>query len=141
MKNPFLPLLIIGLLLSTSFSLVVMSHEDRQGYSNCPFEVAGVADCVQIQNSIDFAASHLNALAKFLLAIPVNNFTSLVALSLLVIFTIFTFFNKYFGLFKLRPVLTRNRLYEPLVSLNKTLFTRWFALHENSPSFTGRRWQ
>lgn len=139
MKNPIFPLLIIGLLFFASFGLVIMSHIDGQGHSQCPFEMAGVTDCVQVQNPMGFAISHLNALSKFFSAIPVNSFTNLIVIYLLLAFTTFFSFKKDFESFKLKPIFIRSRLYESFVSPNKILLTRWFSLHENSPALTERR--
>lgn len=139
MKNFFLPLLIIGLLLSASFSLIMMNHMDEPGHNNCPFKAPGVADCVQVQSPLDFISSHLNSVSRFFSAIPVNSFTVSLTLILVLTFAVFIIFNKKFELFKFRPLLIENRLREFFVPPNKILFSHWFAFHENSPAFIGGR--
>jgi hypothetical protein len=135
MKNRLIPLLFIGLLLSTSFGLLAMNHIDGQGHGQCPFEVTGVNDCSQALNTIDFVASHLDVLSQFSLATPSEGFSGLIALSLLLAFALFLVFNKGFELPNLKPVSIQSRFRQSFVPPTKILLTRWFALHENSPAF------
>src|SRR3989344_7206678 len=107
MKNSFIPLLIIGSLLSASFGLVMMNHMDGQEHGQCPFEATGITDCVQVQNPIDFVTSHLNAFSKFSSAVPVNSFAISLTLLLALALTVFIIFNKEFELFKSEPLLAR----------------------------------
>ena len=117
----------------------MMNHMDGMGHSDCPFEVAEITNCVQVQNPIAFAVSHLNALSKFFSAIPVNTFASLISTFLLLALAVFIISNKEFELFKLEPLFIRSRLGGSFVPQNKILLTDWFSLHENSPAFIGRR--
>ncbi|HEY4506671.1 MAG TPA: hypothetical protein VJH71_00710 [Candidatus Paceibacterota bacterium] len=138
MKNYIIALLIISSLVSVSFGLVAMNHMDGQGHGECPFEVSGVTNCVQAQNPIDFATSHLNAFSKFYSATPVNGF-SLISLYLLWSLAIFIIFNKELELFKFQPLLARNNPKESFVAPSRIVLTDWLSLHENSPAFIGGR--
>ena len=139
MKNSFIPLLVIGSLLSAGFGLVMMNHMDGQGHGQCPFEATGITDCVQVQNSIDFVTSHLNAFSKFSSAVPINSFAISLTLLLALVLAVFIIFNKEFELLKLEPLLARNHLRESFIPPNRILLTDWLSLHENSPSFIGGR--
>ena len=139
MKNSFIPLLIIGLLLFAVFGLSMMSHMDGQGHSTCPFEPTGVADCFQIQNPLNFVSSHLNAFARFFSAIPTDRLAVLFSLVLLFALALSFVLSKDFGLDGARSSVIGNQLRESFVSPVKEQLMRWFALHENSPAFiTGR---
>ena len=132
MKRYLFSLLIIGSLLSASFGLVMMKHMD--GHGQCPFEPAGITDCIQVQSPIGFATSHLNYFSKFYVAVSVNSFVISLTLLLALAFAILITFNKEFELFKLQLLFARNHLREFFVSPNKILLTHWLALHENSPA-------
>jgi len=105
MKNSFIPLLMISSLISASFGLVMMNHMDGQGHGQCPFEATGITDCVQVQNSIDFVTSHLNAFSKFSSAVPINSFAISLTLLLALVLAVFIIFNKEFELLKFRSMI------------------------------------
>ena len=139
MKKLLVLLLIIGPLFLSSFGLFTMNHGDMMEHGQCPFETAGITDCSQVQGPIDFVISHLNALSKFSLAIPLNSFTVSLALLLTLALAILFTFYKEFELFKFRPLLAIDRFQESFIPSNKILLNSWLALHENSPSFIGGR--
>lgn len=131
MKNPLIPLVVIGILISASFGLVLMSHMDEQGHGQCPFETAGVAVCGLMQTPIDFVVSHLNAFSKFSSAIVV---TSLLAMLLLLTFSLL--FKLYYdsALFGLRPLLIGSLPRGSFISPHRQKLTHWLSIHENSPT-------
>lgn len=137
MKNSFMPLLIIGFLLSASFGLVMMNHMDGQGHSQCPLKTAGVIDCAQVQNPLDFITSHLNAVSKFFSAVLTKNFAASLLYLLVLTFAVLIIFDKQ--LLALIRSFVRSRSKEAFIPPHKILFNHWFALHENSPAFIGRR--
>lgn len=140
MKNLFIPLLIIGLLLFASFGLVMMNHMDDQGHAVCPFETVGTADCAQVQNPVVFATSHLNALSQFFSATPISGFAGLISFLLLLILASFVVLDKKSDLFGRRLLfLVKSWLREIFAPLSKILLVNWLALHENSPAFIKRR--
>lgn len=138
MKKRFISLLIIGLFLSASFSLVAMNHMDGQGHARCPFEAAGVTDCAQTQNSLSFLVSHLNAFSKFLSAIPVNSFIVLTFLFLLLALAVL-FTSIKLKLFGLNSFFTKTGFQETFALSNRISFTDWLAFHQNSPAPLERR--
>lgn len=140
MKNLITSLFLIGILLSASFGLVMMNHTDGMGHSQCPFEAVGVTDCAQVQNPLDFMVSHLNAIARFFSAAPVDSFMISLALLLILAFSILIGFNKKLESLTLWAVFAKSHIRESFVSPNRILFNRWFALHENSPAFLVGRW-
>lgn len=135
MKNSFLPLFIIGLMLFSSFSLAIMDHMDGQNHAKCPFETAGTVDCTQVQNAIDFVVSHFGAVSGFFSAGIAGNSVNLIALSLLLMLAVSAIFNKSNDPFRLRPVTLENLSREVFISPNKIILTHWLAMHENSPAF------
>ena len=136
MRNLGIPLLIIGLLLSASLSLIMMNHSDGQSHGQCPFKVAGTVDCAQAQNSFDLVIIHLNSVAQFSQATPTNIFTTLLLVFLLAVLSSFAL-GRNSELYKSRLGFLPSRFYESFTSPSKILFNYWFALHENSPSFIG----
>ena len=135
MKNTIIPLLLIGMLLSVSFGVLMMNHMDGQGHNLCPFEA--VTNCAQGQNSINFMTSHLSALAKFFSSTSVNSLVNLISIFTLLDLAISPILKS--ESLKLRPLLIKNKLRESFVPPQRTLFTDWFSLHENSPAFLVRR--
>ncbi len=134
MKNPIRYLFIIGLLFSASFGLVMMGHIDNQGHGLCPFETAGVTDCNQLQNPIDFVISHLNAVSGFFSAIPINGFVFFISMVLLLAFAIFILPSGESELLKFGTAFVQKHIHESFVSPIRILLANWFALHENSPA-------
>ncbi|KKT81941.1 MAG: hypothetical protein A3B99_04655 [Candidatus Yanofskybacteria bacterium RIFCSPHIGHO2_02_FULL_44_12b] len=134
MRNAIISILLISASLSAVLGLIVMDHMGGQGHSACPFEAVRITDCSQIQNFISFIASHLRALSKFSLAVLTDGFTNLISLLLLLSLAIGVLFNKS-GPPRLKPLLSANRLRIGFVLPQETLFTGWFSLHENSPTF------
>ena len=139
MKNSFIPLVIIGLLLSASFGLVMMNHADGQGHGECPFKTTGVADCAQVQSPLDFMISHLNAFAKFSSATPVTSFVISLAQLLILAFSIPLILSKRLELFAPGHIFIQGHLRESFTAPSRILFNHWFALHENSPAFISGR--
>jgi|SRR3989344_2185613 len=131
MKSPLIPLMVIGILLSASFGLAMMSHMDEQGHSQCPFETAGATVCGLMQSPIEYAISHLNALLSFFTSTIVASFAGFLALLLL--FTL-SFSAGLFGNFKPKLLLARVYSQNSFDSPFRQQLIRWFALHENSPS-------
>lgn len=125
----YTPLLIIIVLISANFGLALMSHMDELGHG-CPFEVAGTTNCVLAQTPMDFVTWHLNALSKFSSATIV---TSLLAMLLLLTFSLF--FKLYYdpALFGLRPLLIGSLLRGSFISPHRQKLTHWLSIHENSP--------
>ena len=139
MKKTVIPLIIIGLLLYASFGLIMVNHMDGMGHNICPFEAVGLKNCVNVQNPLDFVASHLDVFSKFFSAIPINGFAVSLALLFAFALGVLVIFNSLFEIHKFQRLRVINRLHEFFVSPNKNRLTRWFALHENSPSLiTGR---
>lgn len=137
MKNVIIPLLLISVLFSASLSLVAMNHTDEMGHIQCPF--AEVTNCAQVQSSLDFMTSHLNALSKLYSATPVNSFALSFSLILALALATFIGFNKKFESPPLQTTFFRSRLRESFISPNRILFNHWLSLHENSPaSLVGR---
>lgn len=139
MKKPLISLLVMGLLISTSFGLVLMGHMVGQGHAGCPFAVVGIVDCAQVRSPLAFVISHLNALNKFFSAIPANSFAMYLAMLLVLVFAAPFGFSKKFESLTLQPVFTGSRIREFFVSPHRILFNHWFALHENSPAFMSGR--
>lgn len=138
MKNPFIPLLIIGLLLFASFGLVMMDHMDGQGHTNCPLQAVGANDCAQVRGPLDFVISHLNAVSKFFSAIPAKTFATSIFYLLALLSAALAIFNRQSLI--LLPALANNRPRESFAPPRRMLLNHWFSLHENSPSFIGGRW-
>ena len=140
MKNILAPILISFLLLSISGSLATMNHMGNQGHTRCPFEVAGVVDCNQIQNSLSFVISHLNAISGFFLAIPTTALASLfVLLSLLILISIYLRPDRDLRLLKPQLLHRTDREREFFILPHQEQLMHWLSLHENSPAFVERR--
>lgn len=137
MKNPFIPLLIIGLLLFASFGLVMMGHTDGQGHNDCPLQPVAANDCTKVQGPLGFITSHLNAVSKFFSAIPVKTFVASALYLLAVALAALVSLNA--RLFIARFSLASVNCAEAFVPLHRPRFHQWSALHENSPTFIGRR--
>src|SRR3989344_3127992 len=134
MKNAVTPLLLISMLFSVTLSVAMMNHTDEMGHSLCPFEVAGLAECAQVQNTVDSLTSHLSALSKFFSTTPAGGFANLISLFLLLALAIVvTYSNR--DPYKLKPLLIENQFRESFIAPNRILFNSWFSLHENSPAF------
>ena len=133
MKNLFIPLLIVVLLLSANLGLVVMNHIDGQGHAICPLESAGMANCNQTQSPLDFIVSHLNAFSTFFSAILTNNLLLIASVFLLVL-AVSLYVYKSLELFPPGFLLFKNHFDEPLVSPRAQQLRHWFCLHENSPT-------
>lgn len=140
MKNIVISLLLIGTLFSVTLSVTMMNHMDNQGHSLCPFGAAGITNCDQVRNFMEFITSHLNAFARFSLAVPVNNFAvSLIAL-LILVFSVPIIFSRELKLFTPKSIFAQIHLRESFTAPKRLLFNHWFSLHENSPAFLmGRR--
>ena len=131
MNKSFIPLLIIGILLSVSFGLLIMGHMDGQGHSICPFETA--ANCSQAQGPISSATSHLNAISKFFSAIPADVFIGFISLLVLAIISVLVFDHGSLSL-KFRKLFFSRRLAKVFVPTRSSLILSWLSLHENSPA-------
>ena len=138
MKNQVISSIIIALLLSTTLGLMTMNHMD-QDHDICPFEVPGVASCVQVYGAYGFIASHLNAFSRYVSAIPVNSFGGIFLLFLSMIFLTSTLLSENTKSFKFRSILISNRLREILIIPKRTTIIDWLAIHENSPAILARR--
>ena len=136
MKNPFISLLIIGLLLSASLGLVMMKHMNEEGHVVCPFDLVGATSCAQFRNSFDFIASHLNAFSRFISAIPASSFTVYFYLLLLLILSLPVILKRDLRVLKLKTTPGKTWFYESFIPTFQELRMYWFALHENSPAIS-----
>ncbi|OGN27633.1 MAG: hypothetical protein A2941_01420 [Candidatus Yanofskybacteria bacterium RIFCSPLOWO2_01_FULL_49_17] len=132
MKRALIPLIIIGLLVSGTLGLFLMDHMDSSSHIKCPFESAGIINCVLVQNPLDLATSHLNAFSKFFSAAPVSAFAALMSLAVLLAFALLVVPSYQFP--KLRPARIKRYSAGRFIPLSDRDFIHWFALHENSPA-------
>lgn len=131
-------MLMIGLLLSASFGLAMMNHMDDQGHNQCPLETTGVTDCAQVESTVDFVTSHLNAVSGFFSALPVQGFAFSLALLFALASNIFIVFSNR-ERSKTELLSVKGRVHMSFVAPRTIAFSRWFALHENSPAFIAGR--
>ncbi|GEM_PF-2835393 len=133
MKNTLIPFLVISLLLSATAGLALMSHMGDEGHTGCPFDKVVLANCSQVQNSLDSLALHISEFSKSFSAIQANAFVLFLVLSLSAL--AFIVFSKNAGILEFEPLFRGESLRESFVPIYQRQRMSWFALHENSPAF------
>ncbi|MBI5913578.1 hypothetical protein HY839_04035 [Candidatus Azambacteria bacterium] len=132
MKRVLATSLIVSIAVIALFGALAMQHASEHGHVGC-LAAASPAPACPASDVIAMFLFHAEILKSLLLAV-VTGYTALALLSLLFVIA-FVLIRERAGPAIISRYLTPLFLFEEL-SLSIAPFTRWLALHENSPSFS-----
>lgn len=122
MKSAFAILALVSLTSVAVFGFITMNHEGEQGHGGCIAATARGVDCPAVVGTLGLAFFHLDTFKGFSLGLVI----AVLALALLFWFAqdfVYIFSEFYIGAAR-----------ETFAFSSFRDFTRWLALHENSPA-------